>query len=268
MMQHAFEQMAAERVEFKTDMLNIQARHGLRNIGAREEGTLRSFNPMPDGRRRDAVYYSVLGPSGPEVSDQLLTQPKVDWRRDSGGFRGVVPPGQHRGGFRGSSPRASSGTLDAARRRTFVRVSGDPFEVGYQHGRRGRPRCVSSSTTAWPGSTSSPRGRHWLTQPGAGRVLGGDRGGHAPLSEEIEGLAQGAGSRCRRGGAAAGQARDHRVPEDPGARRLHDLRQPDRGPGRRAGAGPDRGPQRQPGRPDRRAGHRAAGPAHRAARWC
>ncbi len=79
MMRHAFERMAAERVEFKTDILNIQARHGLRNIGAREEGTLRSFNPMPDGRRRDAVYFSVLRAEWPRVRDQLLTQPKVTW---------------------------------------------------------------------------------------------------------------------------------------------------------------------------------------------
>jgi RimJ/RimL family protein N-acetyltransferase len=79
MMRQAFERMAVERVEFKTDILNIQARHGLRNIGAREEGTLRSFNPMPDGRRRDAVYYSVLRAEWPHVRDQLLTQPKVAW---------------------------------------------------------------------------------------------------------------------------------------------------------------------------------------------
>jgi RimJ/RimL family protein N-acetyltransferase len=77
MLQHAFERMGAERVEFKTDALNIQARHGLRNIGAREEGTLRSFNPMPDGRRRDAVYYSVLRAEWPEVREQLLVKPKV-----------------------------------------------------------------------------------------------------------------------------------------------------------------------------------------------
>lgn len=77
MMQHAFEQLGAERVEFKTDQLNVQARHGLTNIGAREEGTLRSFNPMPDGRRRDAVYYSVLAAEWPQVKEQLLVRPKV-----------------------------------------------------------------------------------------------------------------------------------------------------------------------------------------------
>jgi RimJ/RimL family protein N-acetyltransferase len=77
MLEHAFERMGAERVEFKTDRLNVQARHGLHNIGAREEGTLRSFNPMPDGRRRDAVYYSVLRPEWRDVREQLLTRPKV-----------------------------------------------------------------------------------------------------------------------------------------------------------------------------------------------
>lgn len=60
LMRHAFEVMGAERVEFKTDELNERARRGLRAIGAMEEGTLRSFNPMPDGRRRNAVFYSVL----------------------------------------------------------------------------------------------------------------------------------------------------------------------------------------------------------------
>jgi RimJ/RimL family protein N-acetyltransferase len=77
MLGYAFERIGAERVEFKTDRLNIQARHGLCNIGAREEGTLRSFNPMPDGRRRDAVYYSVLRPEWPYVREQLLTRAKV-----------------------------------------------------------------------------------------------------------------------------------------------------------------------------------------------
>ncbi|SRR6266700_2968199 len=77
MLEHAFERMGAERVEFKTDALNLRARRGLRNIGATEEGTLRSFNPMPGGRRRDAVFYSVLRREWPSVREQLLTRPKV-----------------------------------------------------------------------------------------------------------------------------------------------------------------------------------------------
>jgi len=77
LMEHAFERLGAERVEFKTDQLNEQARRGLRNIGAVEEGTLRSFNYMPGGRRRDAVYYSVLRAEWPEVKHALEAGPKV-----------------------------------------------------------------------------------------------------------------------------------------------------------------------------------------------
>lgn len=77
LLEHAFERLAAERVEFKTDELNEQARRGLRNIGAAEEGILRSYNPMPDGRRRNAVFYSVLRSEWPYVREQLLAHPKV-----------------------------------------------------------------------------------------------------------------------------------------------------------------------------------------------
>ncbi|GAA3063014.1 GNAT family N-acetyltransferase [Streptomyces glomeratus] len=73
LLEHAFERLDAERVEFKTDVLNEQARRGLRNIGATEEGVLRSFNYMPGGRRRDAVFYSVLRAEWPRVKEHLLT---------------------------------------------------------------------------------------------------------------------------------------------------------------------------------------------------
>lgn len=72
LLRHAFETLGAERVEFKTDVRNAQARAGLRKIGAYEEGVLRSFNPMPEGPRRNAIFYSVLREEWPSVSDQLL----------------------------------------------------------------------------------------------------------------------------------------------------------------------------------------------------
>ncbi|MEU3771932.1 GNAT family N-acetyltransferase [Streptomyces sp. NPDC032472] len=75
MLQHAFETLQAERVEFKTDILNERARRALRNIGAVEEGTLRSFNYMPGGRRRDAIFYSVLRAEWPSVKEHLLAVP-------------------------------------------------------------------------------------------------------------------------------------------------------------------------------------------------
>lgn len=71
MMRQAFEQLGAERVEFKTDVLNAQARRGLSKIGAVEEGVLRSYNYMPGGRRRDAAYYSVIRAEWPRVNERL-----------------------------------------------------------------------------------------------------------------------------------------------------------------------------------------------------
>lgn len=67
LLEYAFTALGCERVEFKTDVLNVRARRGLESIGAKEEGTLRSFNYMPSGRRRDAIYYSVLKSEWPNV---------------------------------------------------------------------------------------------------------------------------------------------------------------------------------------------------------
>jgi RimJ/RimL family protein N-acetyltransferase len=71
LLEYAFETLECERVEFKTDVLNLQARKGLENIGAREEGVLRSYNFMPDNRRRDAIYYSILKAEWPLVKNVL-----------------------------------------------------------------------------------------------------------------------------------------------------------------------------------------------------
>ncbi|QQS35927.1 MAG: GNAT family N-acetyltransferase [Ignavibacteriales bacterium] len=60
MLQYAFEKLGCERVEFKTDVLNLQSRKALLNIGAVEEGILRSHTQMHSSRRRDTIYFSIL----------------------------------------------------------------------------------------------------------------------------------------------------------------------------------------------------------------
>lgn len=60
LLQYLFDELKFERVEFKTDVLNIKSRKALKNIGATEEGILRSHTSMHDGRRRDTIYYSIL----------------------------------------------------------------------------------------------------------------------------------------------------------------------------------------------------------------
>ncbi len=67
LLQYAFETWNMERVEFKTDVLNQQSRKALKNIGATEEGVLRSHTLMINKRRRDSIFYSILRREWPEV---------------------------------------------------------------------------------------------------------------------------------------------------------------------------------------------------------
>lgn len=66
LLRHAFETLAALRVEFKTDATNLASRAALLRIGAFEEGTLRHHMVTWTGRMRDSVYYSILAPEWPE----------------------------------------------------------------------------------------------------------------------------------------------------------------------------------------------------------
>ena len=60
LLKYCFEELHCERVEFKTDILNVPARNALKRIGAVEEGVLRSHTLMTNNRRRDTIYYSIL----------------------------------------------------------------------------------------------------------------------------------------------------------------------------------------------------------------
>lgn len=59
---YAFEQLGAERVEFKTDERNTASRQAIEKIGGQFEGILRSHTLMYDGVRRNTVCYSILKP--------------------------------------------------------------------------------------------------------------------------------------------------------------------------------------------------------------
>lgn len=60
LLEHAFEVLEFERVEFKTDERNTRSRIAIQKIGGRFEGILRSHTLMADGYRRNTVYYSIL----------------------------------------------------------------------------------------------------------------------------------------------------------------------------------------------------------------
>lgn len=67
MIQYCFESLEFERVEFKTDVLNLPARNALARINMTVEGILRSHTLMTNNRRRDTIFYSVLKPEWPEI---------------------------------------------------------------------------------------------------------------------------------------------------------------------------------------------------------
>lgn len=69
---HAFEDLSAVRVEFKTDSLNEKSRNALTRIGAVEEGTMRNhIIVQPSGRHRHSVYFSVIASEWPAVKVRL-----------------------------------------------------------------------------------------------------------------------------------------------------------------------------------------------------
>jgi N-acetyltransferase len=72
LLQYAFDALAAERVEFKTDERNLASRKAIEKIGGQFEGILRRHTLMSDGFRRNTVCYSILKSEWPELKKRLL----------------------------------------------------------------------------------------------------------------------------------------------------------------------------------------------------
>jgi RimJ/RimL family protein N-acetyltransferase len=70
-LRHAFEDLGANRVEFKTDSRNEKANPALLAIGATFEGTFRNHMVMPDGPLRHSNYYSVIVEEWPRIREAL-----------------------------------------------------------------------------------------------------------------------------------------------------------------------------------------------------
>jgi RimJ/RimL family protein N-acetyltransferase len=72
LMQHAFEVLRFNRVEFKTDARNARSRAAILKLGARQEGIFRKHMVLPDGHIRDSVWFSVTDDDWPAVKEGLL----------------------------------------------------------------------------------------------------------------------------------------------------------------------------------------------------
>jgi RimJ/RimL family protein N-acetyltransferase len=64
---HAFDDLGAQRVQFKTDALNARSRAAISKLGATYDGTLRHHKLRNDGSVRDSAYFSVLAAEWPAV---------------------------------------------------------------------------------------------------------------------------------------------------------------------------------------------------------
>jgi len=71
MLNHAFETLELNRVEFITNYLNTASRNAILRLGAKEEGILRS-HILRDGCVRDSVLFSIIKYEWPGVKQNLL----------------------------------------------------------------------------------------------------------------------------------------------------------------------------------------------------
>lgn len=67
LLRYAFEELGYERVELETDARNLQSQNAMRQMGATEEGCLRSHRPTQGGFRRDTIVFSIIRPEWPAL---------------------------------------------------------------------------------------------------------------------------------------------------------------------------------------------------------
>ena len=70
LLEYAFENLGAVRVEFRTDEMNLASRKAIEKIGAQFEGILRRHTLLYDGFRRNTVCYSILKSEWSDLKNQ------------------------------------------------------------------------------------------------------------------------------------------------------------------------------------------------------
>lgn len=68
---HAFEQLQAIAVEFRTHWFNHRSRAAIARLGAKQDGVLRNSSRHPDGSFRDTVVFSIVESEWPAVRRHL-----------------------------------------------------------------------------------------------------------------------------------------------------------------------------------------------------
>ena len=68
---HAFEQLEAIAVEFRTHWHNQASRRAIERLGAKQDGVLRNHQKMEDGSYRDTVVFSIINHEWSSVKNGL-----------------------------------------------------------------------------------------------------------------------------------------------------------------------------------------------------
>ncbi|MEP0154373.1 GNAT family protein [Pseudophaeobacter sp.] len=71
MLRHAFEDLDAIAVEFRTHVINHQSRRAIERLGAKPDGILRAHMRMGNGSLRDTAVYSIIAPEWPTIQAHL-----------------------------------------------------------------------------------------------------------------------------------------------------------------------------------------------------
>ena len=71
LLRHAFEDLGAVRVQFKTDVNNLHSQRAIEKLGAKREGVLRRYQIRTNGLIRDTMIFSILAEEWPEVKAGL-----------------------------------------------------------------------------------------------------------------------------------------------------------------------------------------------------
>lgn len=71
LLQHAFDELKAIAVEFRTHWHNHASRSAIARLGAKQDGVLRNHSIEPDGAYRDTVVFSILESEWPSVKKSL-----------------------------------------------------------------------------------------------------------------------------------------------------------------------------------------------------
>lgn len=74
LLRYAFETQGLNRVELKTDILNLRSQAAIARLGATREGVFRAHMVRRDGSLRDSVYFSIIREEWPGVREALIAR--------------------------------------------------------------------------------------------------------------------------------------------------------------------------------------------------